>query len=63
VEAVMMNMSMRSDYVSELRPPTSLLFISHVIYEYREPWWNDIDRELLNLPSELSGKQSQLVAK
>jgi hypothetical protein len=31
--------------VSELQPP-SLLFILQVIYEYREPRWNDIDREI-----------------
>jgi hypothetical protein len=31
-------------YVSELRPPTGLLFIPKVIYEYVEPWWNDIYR-------------------
>jgi hypothetical protein len=37
-------MSMRRDYVSELRPPTSLLFIPHVIHEYGEPRWNDIER-------------------
>jgi hypothetical protein len=33
------------DYVSELRPPTGLLFIPQIIYEYGEPWWNDIDSE------------------
>jgi hypothetical protein len=27
-----------------LRPPTGLLFIAQVIYEYGEPWWNDIHR-------------------
>jgi hypothetical protein len=26
------------------RPPTGLLFISQMIYEYGEPRWNDIDR-------------------
>jgi hypothetical protein len=30
--------------VSELRPPTGLLFIFQVIYEYGEPRWNDINR-------------------
>jgi hypothetical protein len=35
---------MRRDYVSELRPPAGLLFIPQMIYEYGEPWWNDIDR-------------------
>jgi hypothetical protein len=36
-------MSMGLDYVSELRPPTGLLFIPHAIYEYGDPRWNDID--------------------
>jgi hypothetical protein len=27
-----------------MRPPTNLLFITQVIYEYGERWWNDIDR-------------------
>jgi hypothetical protein len=31
-------------HVSELRPATGLLFISQVIYEYVDKWWNDIDR-------------------
>jgi hypothetical protein len=40
-------------YVSELRPPTGLLFIPRVIPEHWEPWWNDIDgRQLLIRPSE-----------
>jgi hypothetical protein len=30
--------------VSELWPPTGLLFIPQVIYEYRELRWNGIDR-------------------
>jgi hypothetical protein len=25
-------------------PPTGLLFTLQVIYEYGEPWWNDVDR-------------------
>jgi hypothetical protein len=29
--------------VSELRPPTGLLFIPQVIYVCVELWWNDID--------------------
>jgi hypothetical protein len=37
-------MLMGEDYVCELQPPTSLLFIPQMIYEYGEPWWNDIDR-------------------
>jgi hypothetical protein len=28
----------------ELWPPTGLLFIPQIIYDYREPWCNDIDR-------------------
>jgi hypothetical protein len=36
---------MGCEYVSELRPPTGLLFIIHMKYEYREPRWNDTDRE------------------
>jgi hypothetical protein len=52
---MMMMMSMGRDYVSELRPPTSLLFIPQVIYEHGEPWWNDVDRgKLLTLPPEFS---------
>jgi hypothetical protein len=37
-------MSMWWDDVSELRPPTGLLFIPQLIYEYGEPRWNDTDR-------------------
>jgi hypothetical protein len=33
-----------SDYVSELQPPTGLLFIRPVIYEHGVPWMNDIER-------------------
>jgi hypothetical protein len=41
----------------ELRPPTGLLFISLMIYEHGEPWWNDIDQGKLTIrPPELSGK-------
>jgi hypothetical protein len=29
-------MSKGKDYVSKLRPPTGVLFINHVIYEYGE---------------------------
>jgi hypothetical protein len=36
-------MSKGWDYVSELWPPTGLLFIPQVIHENGEPWWNDID--------------------
>jgi hypothetical protein len=37
-------MSMGWDHVSELRPPTGLLFIPQMMYEYGDPRWNDIDR-------------------
>jgi hypothetical protein len=33
------------DDVSELRPPTGLLFVPQMIYEYGEPRWGDIERE------------------
>jgi hypothetical protein len=31
------------EYVSELQPPTGLLFTPHIIYEYGQPRWNDTD--------------------
>jgi hypothetical protein len=37
-------MSIERDNVSELQPPTGLLFIPQFIYKYGEPQWNDIDR-------------------
>jgi hypothetical protein len=42
-----------------------LLFIPHIIYEHREPWWNDIGRtKLLIRQQGLSGNpNSHLVAK
>jgi hypothetical protein len=36
-------MSVGWEYVSELRPPTGLLFTPQVIHEYRA-WWNVTDR-------------------
>jgi hypothetical protein len=33
-------------YVSELRQPAGLLFVSQMVYEYGEPRWNDMDREI-----------------
>jgi hypothetical protein len=30
---------MERDYVSELRPPTDILFIPRVICEHGQPWW------------------------
>jgi hypothetical protein len=52
-----MIMSMGWNYVSELRPPTGLLFILQMIYEHGEPWWNDdADRgKIQTRPPELSG--------
>jgi hypothetical protein len=45
------------DCLSELRPPTSLLFIPNVIHEYWKPWWDaDAGRwKLLTRSPELSG--------
>jgi hypothetical protein len=58
---------MGCDYVSELQPPTGLLFILHVLYEHGEPWWNDIDKgkfvhqsSLAILPTESVAKQEEL---
>jgi hypothetical protein len=33
-EQLLLFMSMVCDYVTELRPPTDLLFIPHITYEY-----------------------------
>jgi hypothetical protein len=41
---LMMVMPMGWDYISELQPPTGLLFIPQLIYEHGKPWWNDIGR-------------------
>jgi hypothetical protein len=38
-------MSMGWDYVSELRPPMDLLFISQVTCDYGKTQWNDNERE------------------
>jgi hypothetical protein len=44
------------DYVSELRPPTGLLFIPRVMCEHGQQLWDNIDkRKLLIRPPELSG--------
>jgi hypothetical protein len=32
-----------SDDVSERQPPTGILFICQMIFEYGEPQWNDIE--------------------
>jgi hypothetical protein len=43
-------------YVSELRPPTGLLFIHQVMYVHGEPRWINIDKGKLPIrPPELSG--------
>jgi hypothetical protein len=44
--------SMAWDCVCELWPPTGLLFIPQMIYEYEEPRWNDIDRRNLRIRRE-----------
>jgi hypothetical protein len=61
----MLIMSIGRDYISELQPPTGLLFIPQVIYEHGETWWNDIDRgKILIRQPEFSGSptSSHLVA-
>jgi hypothetical protein len=40
---ISITISMGLDYVSELLPPTGLLFIFQVIYGNGEPWWIDSD--------------------
>jgi hypothetical protein len=61
-------MSTGWDYVSELRPPTGLLFISpdDSLYEHGEPWWDDIDRGnswFVHQSPWQSYQQSHIVAK
>jgi hypothetical protein len=52
---VMIIMLIKSDHVSELWPPTDLLFIPQVIYEHGEPWLNDdVDRKLLIHPKSVN---------
>jgi hypothetical protein len=60
-----MIMLMRLDYVSELRPPTGLYFIPHIIYEHGEPWWKTPDSSTRALwqsyqQSYLAPKQEEL---
>jgi hypothetical protein len=43
------------EYVSELRPPTGLLFIPQVIYQHGGTRWSVIDRRKLIRPPGLSG--------
>jgi hypothetical protein len=53
-------MSMRWDYVSELLPPTGLVFISQVTYEHEEPVQNYIDRRKpINLSQRRFVRKSQ----
>jgi hypothetical protein len=60
IRALLMIMSMGWDFISELRPPTDLLFVPQAIHEHGEPWWNDIERgKLVIRPSEL--RSSHLV--
>jgi hypothetical protein len=47
--------------VSELRPPTGLLFILQVTEEHGQTWWNDIDRGKLICPPEISGNLTSRV--
>jgi hypothetical protein len=48
-------MSMGRDDVSEMRPPTGLLFIPQMIYEYGESQCSDIERrKATNLQQNLS---------
>jgi hypothetical protein len=43
------------DYVTELWPPTGLLFISQVINENGEPWWNYVSGGKLVFVRQSSG--------
>jgi hypothetical protein len=55
-------MSIGWEYISEVRPPTGLLFISQVIYEHGEPYCNNIDMgKSLIRPTELSGNSASRV--
>jgi hypothetical protein len=57
-------MSIGWDYVSELLPPWAIVR-PHVIYEYWEPRWNDIDStdkvKLLIRPQELCDESAKRV--
>jgi hypothetical protein len=44
-DVLLLSMSMAWDYVSELPPPTGIVFIPEVIYDWGGPRWNGIDRE------------------
>jgi hypothetical protein len=50
---MIMILSMGWDYVSKLRLQTGLFFISQLIQEQGETWWNDIDRGKLIRPPDL----------
>jgi hypothetical protein len=51
------------DYVSELRPPTGLMFTSQVIYGRGKPWWDDDASwgKLLTCPPELWRSTSRVI--
>jgi hypothetical protein len=54
-DMMMMIASMVWDNISDLRPPT-VIYITRVIYEHREQWWNDAERGKIQIrPLELSG--------
>jgi hypothetical protein len=44
ISILLLFLSMGRDCVSELRPPTGVLFTLQMGYEH---WWNDIDRRKL----------------
>jgi hypothetical protein len=44
IRLLLLFMSIGWDCVSEEQPPTDLLFITQITYEYGEPRWNDTDR-------------------
>lgn len=48
--------SCRCENMSELWPPVGILFVPHMVYEYRYPWWNDTERVK---PSNLEKNLSQ----
>jgi hypothetical protein len=54
-------MSMAWGYVFEMRPQTDLFFIPQIIYDYVEPWWDDIDRGKLIRPTNLSGNPTSRI--
>jgi hypothetical protein len=53
-DSLLLLMLMGWDYVSELQPPTCLLFIPQMTCEYGEQRWNYIDGKLKNSERNLS---------